>query len=76
MPFQNGSFDDATLAVLQRAFDEACREAGVEEKPAEAPWNVERRAKMAAAIVELAAAGELNPRILKERAVSQLILIR
>lgn len=76
MPFQNGSFDDATLDVLQRVYDEACREAGVEEKPSEAPWNVERRAKMAAAIMELAVAGELDPHVLKERAVSQLILLR
>jgi hypothetical protein len=69
-------FPSGTLAVLQRVYEEACREAGVEENASEPPWRRDRRARIAATIMHFAVAGELNPRVLKSHALSQQTLAR
>jgi hypothetical protein len=70
MPFQQNAFDGATLAILQRAYDEACEEAGLTTASGQAPWISEARARLAALIMDLASSGELDPKVLKQRALA------
>jgi hypothetical protein len=76
MDISQRSFDDATLAKLQQAYDEACREAGLESAPGQAPWISEARAKLAATIMDLATAGERDPNVLKRRALEVPLMSR
>jgi hypothetical protein len=70
MPFQQNAFDEATLTILQRAYDEACEDAGIAMAPNQPPWVSEARARLAAMIMDLAAGGELDPQVLKKRALA------
>jgi hypothetical protein len=54
MPFQFEISGPELLDTLLRVYDDACREVGVTEKPSEPAWNSERRARIAAAILERA----------------------
>jgi hypothetical protein len=76
MPFQFEISDPELLDTLLRVYDDACREVGVTERPSEPAWNSERRARIAAAILERARAGETDPYVLKAAAVSQFLLPR
>jgi hypothetical protein len=57
------------LALLQQAYDDACREIGIEPNPADRSLHKETRELLAAAIMDLAASGLRDPRILRERAL-------
>jgi hypothetical protein len=70
MPFPQKAFDAATLALLQQVYDEACQETGLALAPDASPWASEARARLAATIMDLATAGELDPLVLKKRALA------
>jgi hypothetical protein len=77
MPFTTQiAFDTATLAILQQVYDEACQEAGIVTAPNQPPWVSEARARLAASIMDLATAGELDPLVLKKRALAMPLLIK
>jgi hypothetical protein len=76
MPFKQDAFDSDTLAVLQQAYDEACAEAGLTAAPNQAPWISETRARLAAMIMDLASAGELDPQVLKKRALDLPLTVK
>jgi hypothetical protein len=76
MPFAQSVFDTATLAILQQVYDEACQEAGISAAPNQPPWVSEARARLAARIMDLATAGELDPHVLKERALDAPLLVK
>lgn len=76
MPFVQKAFDDATLAILQQAYDEACQEAGLAVAPNQSPWVSEARARLAALIMDLATAGELDPLVLKKRALAMPLVVK
>jgi hypothetical protein len=67
-------FDSADLAVLQQAYDEACREIGVDPNPADKSLHKEAREALASFIIKLAAGGLRDPRILKARALRTIRL--
>jgi hypothetical protein len=67
MPLSNGSYDPETLAVLTRAFDDACKEQHVEGVDHEASQAA--RMLMAMRIMTAAARGELDPERLKLEAI-------
>ena len=62
-------FDSADLSVLQEAYDEACREIGIDPHPANRSSHQHTRQTLASAIVAMAADGLWGPRILKRRAL-------
>jgi hypothetical protein len=62
-------FDSADLSALQQAYDEACREIGIDPHPADQSLHEQIRAALASAIMKMAAAGIRDPRILKARAL-------
>jgi hypothetical protein len=62
-------FDSADLTVLQQAYDDACREIGIDPHPAERSSQRHTREALASAIVAMAATGLWDPRILKRRAL-------
>jgi hypothetical protein len=62
-------FDSADLSVLQEAYDEACRELGIDPHPADRSSHQYTRETLASAIVAMAANGLWDPRILKRRAL-------
>ena len=76
MSISQKAFDTATLATLQKAYDEACREAGLAASPDQAPWVSEARARLAAMIMDMASAGELDPLVLKKRALDVPLMSR
>jgi len=71
MPFHTvqGVYDDLMLAILQQAYEEACREIGVDPKPADPLPGKPTRDALASAIMSVAAAGERDPRLLREKAL-------
>ncbi len=76
MPFKEKAFDADTLAILQQAYDEACSEAGLRTAPNQAPWISEARARLAATIMDLATTGELDPQVLKRRALAMPLMAK
>jgi hypothetical protein len=62
-------FDSADLSVLQEAYDEACREIGIDPHPADRSSHRHTRETLASTIVAMAANGLWDPRILKRRAL-------
>jgi hypothetical protein len=62
-------FDSADLCVLQQVYDEACRAIAIDPHPADRSLNRHTREALASAILELAAIGLWDPRILKARAL-------
>lgn len=76
MPFAQNVFDDATLAILQRVYDDACEEAGLTTAPNQAPWVSEARARLAASIMDLASSGERDPAVLKQRALAMPLQVK
>jgi hypothetical protein len=71
MPFSRAgpSYDAAVLSILQQAYDDACREIGVDPHPTEESRDKETREALAKAIMDLAATGLRDPHILRERAL-------
>lgn len=62
-------FDSSDLAVLQQAYEEACRDIGVDPHPADKSLHKQTREALASFIIKMAAAGLRDPRILKARAL-------
>lgn len=71
MPFSRAgpAYDPAVLSMLQQAYDDACREIGVEPHPTDKSRDKETREALATAIMDLAATGLRDPHILRERAL-------
>jgi hypothetical protein len=67
-------FDSADLDVLQQAYEEACRDIGVDPHPADKLLHKETREALASFIFKMAAAGLRDPRILKARALRTIRL--
>ena len=67
MPFSRAAptYDPAVLAILQQAYDEACRELGVDPNPVDRSLLQETREALAAAIMDLAATGLRDPSVLR-----------
>jgi hypothetical protein len=61
------------LAALQQAYDEACREIGLEPHPVDGSLHKETREALARAIMDMAAAGLRDPRILRAKARQMLM---
>ncbi len=70
MPFSRAQppYDPATLAILQQAYDEACRDIGTAPHSTD-PEGSHIREALAKAIMHVAATGVRDPRVLRERAV-------
>ena len=62
-------FDDAVLSELQQAYNLACRELDLDPHPIDPSANAEIREALAKAIVDMAAMGVRDPRILRMRAL-------
>jgi hypothetical protein len=71
MPFSRvgPAYDPAVLSVLQQAYDDACREIGVDPHPSDQARDKETREALATAIMDLAATGLRDPHMLRERAL-------
>ena len=70
MPFSRAgpAYDPAVLSMLQQAYDDACREIGVDPHPSDQARDKETREALATAIMDLAATGCVI-RMLRERAL-------
>ena len=55
--------------ILQQAYDDACREIGVDPHPIDPSSHRQTRETLARAIMDLAATGLRDPHILRERAL-------
>ena len=57
MPFSRAgpAYDPAVLSMLQQAYDDACREIGVDPHPSDQARDKETREALATAIMDLAA---------------------
>jgi hypothetical protein len=71
MPFSRAgpAYDAAVLSMLQQAYNDACREIGVDPHPSDQARDKETREALATAIMDLAATGLRDPHILRERAL-------
>jgi hypothetical protein len=71
MPFSRAgpAYDPAVLSMLQQAYDDACRDIGVDPHPSEQARDKVTREALATAIMDLAATGLRDPHILRERAL-------
>lgn len=74
MPFSRAgpAYDPAVLSMLQQAYDDACREIGVDPHPSDQARDKETREALATAIMDLAATGLRDPHILRESALQQV----
>ena len=63
------AYDAAVLSILQQAYDEASREIGIDPHPIDPSLHKQIREALAGAIMNLAARGLRDPRVLKERAL-------
>ena len=73
MPFgqAGAAYDAAVLELLQRAYNGACGEIGIEPYPSNRS-DQETRQALARAIMDLAATGLRDPHILRERALQRV----
>ena len=71
MPFSRAgpAYDPAVLSMLQQAYDDACREIGVDPHPSDQARDKETREALAKAILDLAATGLRDAPILRDRAL-------
>jgi hypothetical protein len=75
-PFRRSQqvFDPAELAVLQAAYEDACRDLKLAPEDVDGADGDERRHALARALLHAAAMGERNPTILKTQALVALKL--
>jgi hypothetical protein len=66
-------YDPDALDILQQAYDEACRQVGIDPHPIDGGLNKEVREALARAIVDMAAAGLRDPCLLRTKAQHMLI---
>jgi hypothetical protein len=66
-------YDPDALDILQQAYDEACRQLGLDPHPVDGALHKETREALARAIVEMAAAGLRDPRLLRTKARHMLM---
>jgi hypothetical protein len=63
------AYDPADLSVLEQAYSWACRDIDIDPHPIDSSMNKAIREALAKAIVDLAAMGLRDPRILRARAL-------
>ena len=62
-------FDNETLVALQRAFEDACTEIGIDPSPAGPTSHSQTREALAKAVMVLASTGERDPARLRLGAI-------
>ena len=67
------AYDAAALSVLEQAYSWACREIDIDPHPIDPSLNKDIREALAKAIVDMAATGLRDPRILRARALRAVI---
>ena len=74
MPVQQfaPTYDAAVLSVLEQAYSAACRELYIDPHPSDPALNKDLREALAKAIVDMAATGLRDPRILRARALQAI----
>lgn len=70
MPFSQAqpAYDAATLSILQQAYDDACRETGLDPRAVDQDRQ-QLREMLAKAVMHIAATGVRDPRVLRQRAI-------
>lgn len=63
------SYKSSELAVFDRAYENACRELGIEPRPPNSDGNDRKRDELAAAVTSAAQFGERDPIVLSAYAV-------
>jgi hypothetical protein len=66
------AYDAATLSLLQQAYDEACRERGIDPRSGDQDGH-EARETLAKAVMHVAAMGVRDPRLLRDRAIQAVM---
>lgn len=66
-------YNPDALDVLQQAYNEACRNLGLEPHPVDGALHKEIREALARAIMDMAAAGLRDPRLLCTKAMQKLM---
>lgn len=66
------TYDAAVLSVLEQAYSAACRELDIDPHPSDPALNKDLREALAKAIVDMAATGVRDPRILRARALQAI----
>ena len=65
-------YDADTLSILQHAYDEACRESGMDPRACDREGHHAREA-LAKAVLHVAATGVRDPRVLRKRAIAAVM---
>ena len=66
-------YDPDALDILQQAYDEACRQVGIDPHPIDGGLHKETREAVARAIVDMSEAGLQDPRLLRTKARHMLM---
>ena len=67
------AYDAAVLSILQSAYDEACRDIGLDPHPIDHSSTKGIREALASEIMNMASMGLRDPRLLRERALRAVI---